>query len=69
MGQGLSAASGRRHTQPVACPESGQAQDAPGGITDKDFGLARKIEEVVLWRPAGGPLGTGNPKPFVYSKQ
>src|SRR5262249_40410164 len=23
-----------------------------GGITDKDFLLARKIEEVVLWRPA-----------------
>ena len=23
------------------------------GITDKDFVLARKIEEVVLWRPAG----------------
>jgi len=40
-----------------------------GGITDKDFALARKIEEVVLWRPAGGPLGTGNPKPFVYTKQ
>ncbi len=33
-----------------------------GGITDKDFALARKIEEVVLWRPtAGGPLpGTQN---------
>src|SRR5428012_4291 len=28
-----------------------------GGITDKDFALAKKIEEVVLWRPpAGGPL-------------
>jgi 4a-hydroxytetrahydrobiopterin dehydratase len=40
-----------------------------GGITDKDFELARKIEEVVLWRPAGGPLGTGNPKPFVFSKK
>ena len=31
--------------------------------------MARKIEEVVLWRPAGGPLGTGNPKPFVFSTQ
>ena len=32
-----------------------------GGITDKDFALAQKIEEVVLWRPlAGSPLeGTG----------
>src|SRR3989475_12332685 len=29
-----------------------------GGITDKDFALARRIEEVVLWRPApGGALG------------
>jgi 4a-hydroxytetrahydrobiopterin dehydratase len=36
-----------------------------GGITDKDFVLARKIEDVVLWRPEkGGPL-EGNPKPFV----
>jgi 4a-hydroxytetrahydrobiopterin dehydratase len=40
-----------------------------GGITDKDFEMAKKIEEVVLWRPAGGSLGTGNPKPFVFSKQ
>src|SRR4051794_21275154 len=33
-----------------------------GGITDKDFALARKVEEVVLWRPEpGGPLeGTPN---------
>jgi 4a-hydroxytetrahydrobiopterin dehydratase len=36
-----------------------------GGITDKDFALAKKIEEVVLWRPAaGGPL-TGTPNKFV----
>ena len=28
-----------------------------GGITDRDFALAKKIEEVVLWRPApGGPF-------------
>lgn len=39
-----------------------------GGITDKDFTLARKIEEVVLWRPpAGGPL-QGTPNKFVHSK-
>src|SRR5919112_6082480 len=32
-----------------------------GGITDKDFDLARKIEESVLWRPRGGALeGTPN---------
>jgi 4a-hydroxytetrahydrobiopterin dehydratase len=39
-----------------------------GGITDKDFEMAKKIEEVVLWRPGGGALGTGNPKGFVFSK-
>jgi len=39
-----------------------------GGITDKDFEVAKKIEELVLWRPAGGPLGTGNPHKFVFSK-
>ena len=39
-----------------------------GGITDKDFALARKIEEVVLWRPEpGGPL-EGTPNKFVFSK-
>jgi 4a-hydroxytetrahydrobiopterin dehydratase len=36
-----------------------------GGITDKDFELARKIEQAVLWRPpAGGPL-EGTPNKFV----
>ncbi len=36
-----------------------------GGITDKDFALAKKIEEVALWRPAaGGPLD-GTPNKFV----
>ena len=36
-----------------------------GGVTDKDFALAKKIEEVVLWRPPpGGPL-EGNPNKFV----
>ncbi len=39
-----------------------------GGITDKDFELAQKIEEVVLWRPAAGNSLTGNPKKFVFSK-
>lgn len=34
-----------------------QTHDA-GGITDRDFELARKIEDVVMWRPAqeGGAL-------------
>ena len=40
-----------------------------GGITDKDFSLAKKIEEVVLWRPPpGGPL-EGTPNKFVHSKK
>ena len=39
-----------------------------GGITDKDFALARKIEDLALWRPTGDALGTGNPKKFVFSK-
>ena len=39
-----------------------------GGITDKDFEMAKKIEDVVLWRPTGGPLGTGNPEKFVFAK-
>ena len=39
-----------------------------GGITDKDFEMARKIEDVVLWRPNGGSLGTGHPDKFVFAK-
>ncbi|MBI3410150.1 MAG: 4a-hydroxytetrahydrobiopterin dehydratase [Planctomycetes bacterium] len=40
-----------------------------GGITDKDFALARKIEDVVLWRPEkGGPL-EGTPNKFVQGKK
>jgi 4a-hydroxytetrahydrobiopterin dehydratase len=39
-----------------------------GGITDKDFALAKQIEAVALWRPApGGPL-EGHPKKFVQGK-
>jgi 4a-hydroxytetrahydrobiopterin dehydratase len=38
-----------------------------GGITDKDLELARKIDEVSLWRPSGGALGTGTPNKFVRS--
>jgi len=38
-----------------------------GGITDKDFELARKIEEVALWRPAAGGALEGTPNKFVRS--
>lgn len=36
-----------------------------GGITDKDFELARHIDEAVLWR--GGGALTGTPNKFVRS--
>ncbi|MGE0593555.1 MAG: 4a-hydroxytetrahydrobiopterin dehydratase [Vicinamibacterales bacterium] len=35
-----------------------------GGLTTKDFELARRLEELVLWRPAGPGL-TGTPNAFV----
>jgi|SRR5579883_369907 4a-hydroxytetrahydrobiopterin dehydratase len=38
-----------------------------GGITGKDFELARRIEEVALWRPPAGGALEGNPKKFVQS--
>jgi len=37
-----------------------------GGVTDKDFELARRIEAAALWRPAGGAL-EGTKKAFVRS--
>ena len=37
---------------------------AAGGISDKDFELAHKIEQTVLWRPRGGAL-EGTPNKFV----
>lgn len=36
-----------------------------GGITDKDFELAWKIDEVILWRPAAGGALEGTPNKFV----
>jgi 4a-hydroxytetrahydrobiopterin dehydratase len=38
-----------------------------GGITEKDFALARRIEDTVLWRPAAGSALTGTPNKFVRS--
>jgi 4a-hydroxytetrahydrobiopterin dehydratase len=38
-----------------------------GGITDKDFALARQIEDQVLWRPAAGAALTGTPNKWVRS--
>ena len=42
-----------------------------GGVTDKDFELARKIEDVVLWQPgreSGALEGTPHDKRFAYVK-
>ena len=45
---------------------------AAKGVTAKDFALARKIEEVLMWRPAqepGSPLeGTPDDPRFKYLK-
>lgn len=44
---------------------------AANGITDKDFALAKKIEEVIHWQPGkeGGPLeGTPDDPRFRYIK-
>ena len=47
-----------------------QTHDAMG-ITDKDFELAKRIEEVVLWRPGEGSSLAGTPNEddrFAYLK-
>jgi 4a-hydroxytetrahydrobiopterin dehydratase len=44
---------------------------AAKGVTDKDFELARKIEEVVHWRPGEGSALEGTPQEdqrFAYVK-
>ena len=41
---------------------------AAGGITDKDFAVARKIEDTVLWRPEPDSALEGTPNKFVFSK-
>ena len=44
---------------------------AAKGITDKDFELAKKIEEVVQWRPSAGSALEGTPgedQRFAYVK-
>jgi 4a-hydroxytetrahydrobiopterin dehydratase len=38
-----------------------------GGITDKDFELARRIDELALWRPLPGSALSGTPNKFVRS--
>jgi 4a-hydroxytetrahydrobiopterin dehydratase len=44
------------------------ATHSAGGITDKDFTLARKIEDTVLWRPEPESPLDGPTGKFVFSK-
>jgi 4a-hydroxytetrahydrobiopterin dehydratase len=39
-----------------------------GGITDKDFAVARQIEDTVLWRPGDDSALEGTPNKFVFAK-
>ena len=41
---------------------------AAGGITDKDFAVARQIEATVLWRPDPDSALEGTPNKFVFAK-
>ena len=41
---------------------------ASGGITERDFALAREIEKVVLWRPPAGSNLEGTPNKWVTAK-
>lgn len=36
-----------------------------GGITDKDFELARRIEKVAVWQPEAGDALGGAPKAWI----
>src|SRR5262245_2205789 len=38
-----------------------------GGITDKDFDLAHRIEDSALWRPKDGARAPGTPNKWVRS--
>ena len=44
------------------------ATHSAGGITDKDFTLARKIEDTILWRPEDDSALDGPMGKFVFSK-
>jgi len=39
------------------------------GLTDLDIELARKIEDIALWRPGPGSALQGNPNKFVHDKE
>ena len=39
-----------------------------GGITERDFALARELERLALWRPPQGSAMEGTPNKFVSAK-
>ena len=39
---------------------------ASGGITERDFALAKEIEKLALWRPAPGSAMEGTPNKFTH---
>jgi 4a-hydroxytetrahydrobiopterin dehydratase len=42
---------------------------ASGGVTERDFALAREIERLALWRPAPGSFMEGTPNKWVQAKK
>ena len=40
-----------------------------GGITERDFALAKEIEKVSLWRPAQGSPMEGTPNKWISAKR
>src|SRR6266536_3279078 len=42
---------------------------ASGGITERDFALAKEIERLALWRPPKGSVMEGTPNKFVFGKE
>jgi 4a-hydroxytetrahydrobiopterin dehydratase len=38
---------------------------ASGGITERDFALAKKFEDALLWRPEEGSAMEGTPNKWV----
>jgi 4a-hydroxytetrahydrobiopterin dehydratase len=41
---------------------------ASGGITERDFALAKEIEKLALWRPSAGSAMEGTPNKFTHGK-
>jgi 4a-hydroxytetrahydrobiopterin dehydratase len=39
-----------------------------GGITERDFALAKEIERLALWRPAPGSALEGTPNKWIAAK-